>query len=500
MTRLSPSSATSTQPHSQWTAQPGRHMMEGSIRNLMAEALFPLTALVTAGFLTRQLGPNGYGLLVLAVSVVLLIQWSLNAIFARATIKHVSEAADWRPIGTATANLQLMVGTGAMLAIWVLAIPFGRLLGEPDLVWYVGVMAVDIPFACLVQSHRHILTGLGRFGELGLLSVGRWTVRLLLIVGFILVGWGIAGAILGMIGGTLGELLLARRMIRPVLFRWVSWTQWPLWDYALPLFVSSVCGAVFVRLDLLSLKALGGSATQAGLFGAAQNLSLLPGLLGVVVSPLVLSTVSRVRSSGDVTHAVELARNAMRASILLWPLAVLIGGSSQPLVVLIFGESFIDAAPLVRVLVGGAFVMLLTTICLTLLIAFGKPRLLVLVTGPMVVLALVGHLFAIPRWGALGAAGVTCALSLVTAIVAAWLAVKECGVGFPAASLWRSLLAAGGMLGCVGLWPATGLWVLPQLVLGSLLLMALYWVLGEFSDDEISAGRNLLRLSPHFLP
>ncbi len=498
MNHLSRSSVTSIQPHSLWIAQPGRHMMEGSIRNLMAEALFPLTALITAGFLTRQLGPSGYGLLVLAVSIVLLIQWCLNAIFARATIKHVSEAADWGPIGTAAANLQLMAGTGAMLATWILALPFGRLSGEPDLAWYVGIMAVDIPLACLVQSHRHILTGLGRFGQLGLLSASRWMVRLLFIVVFVLAGWGITGAIFGMITGTLGELLLARRVIHPVLFRWVSWAQWPLWDYALPLFVSSVCGAVFVRLDLLSLKALGGSATQAGLFGAAQNLSLLPGLLGAVVSPIVLSTISRVLSRGDVIHAVELSRNAMRATILLWPLAVLIGGSSQPLVVVIFGESFMDAAPLVRMLVAGAFGMLLTTICLTLLIAFGKPRLLVFVTSPLVAVAMIGHLFAVPRWGALGAAGVTCALSLVTATVAAWLAVKECGVEFPAASLWRSLLAAGGMLGGVTLWPVTGLWVFSQLVIGSLLLVVLYWVLGEFSADEISVGRSLLGMPRRF--
>ncbi|MEQ1626805.1 MAG: oligosaccharide flippase family protein, partial [Nitrospira sp.] len=151
----------------QWSPQPGRQMLEGSLRNLLAEALFPVTALVTAGFLTRQLGAEGYGVLALAVTLVSWIQWSLNAVFSRATIKYVSEASDWRPVGTAAVNLQLFAGSGAMLLIWILAVPSSWLFGEPNLAWYLGLLAIDIPLSCVVQAHRHILNGVGRFGRCG---------------------------------------------------------------------------------------------------------------------------------------------------------------------------------------------------------------------------------------------------------------------------------------------------------------------------------------------
>ena len=97
-------------------------MLEGSIRNFLAEALFPLTALVTAAFLTRRLGPDGYGLLVLAVTLVVLIEWSLNSIFSRATIKHVGEAKDWHGLsrfrlrGLRKVNVEaLLIATGQNL-------------------------------------------------------------------------------------------------------------------------------------------------------------------------------------------------------------------------------------------------------------------------------------------------------------------------------------------------------------------------------------------------
>lgn len=478
----------------QWSSQPGRQMLEGSFRNLLAEALFPLTALVTAGFLTRQLGVEGYGVLVLAVTLVSWIQWSLNAVFSRATIKYVSEAADWRPVGTAAVNLQLFAGSGAMLLLWVFAIPLGWLFGEPNLAWYLSLLAIDIPLSCVVQAHRHILNGVGRFGRCGMLSAGRWTVRMVLIVVFVLLGWSITGAILGMIGASLAELLLARRAIRPALFRRVAWNEWPLWDYAMPLFISSACGTLFIRLDLLSLKALGGSGVQAGLYGAAQNLSLLPSLLGAVVAPILLATVSRVLSGIDAPHAGELARNAMRGSLLLLPLGALIAGTAGPLAILIFGEPFAAIALILACLVIGGFVMLLMTVCLTLMIAFGYPRLLVLVTGPLVPLALVGHILAVPRWGAAGAAAVTGCLSVMAAVAAAVLSVRVCGLAFPWDSFWRALLGAGLAFGYAIFWPALGLWVLVKLAIGSLLLVFFYWVIGEFSAEEIAVGHNLLHM------
>jgi O-antigen/teichoic acid export membrane protein len=476
-----------------WPAQPGRHMMEGSLRNLLAEALFPLTALVTAAFLTRRLGTDGYGLLVLTVTIIAWLQWSLNAVFARATIKHVSQSADWRPVGTAAVNLQLFVGSGAMLLTWGLAVPLSRLLNEPNLAWYLGLMAIDIPLSCVVQAHRHILTGLGTFGHCAVLSAGRWTIRLGLIVVFVSLGWSVTGAIVGMIGASVGELLLARRAIRPALFRRISWTEWPLWDYAMPLFLSSSSATLFLRLDLLSLKALGGSAVDAGVYGAAQNLSLLPGVLGLVVAPILLSTVSRVLSRGEAEDAGELARNALRGGLLLFPLAALVCGAAEPLVLLVFGEPFAAAVPIMRVLMGAAFVMLLTTISLTLLTAYGKPRLLLLVTGPLVPLALAGHLLAVPQWGPLGAAAVTGLLACLAAAAAISLATRVCRLAFPGTTLLRAMVTTGLVLGFAVLWPVSGLWIVPKLAIGGLLTVTLYWALGEFSVGEVALARSLLR-------
>jgi O-antigen/teichoic acid export membrane protein len=180
----------------------------------------------------------------------------------------------------------------------------------------------------------------------------------------------------------------------------------------------------------------------------------------------------------------------------------LIAGTAGPLAVLIFGEPFAAMAPILAWLVTGGFVMLVMTVCLTLMIAFGYPRLLILVTGPLVPLALAGHILAVPRWGAVGAAAVTGCLSVMAAVAAAVLSARVCGLAFPWASLWRALLGAGLAFGYAVLWPAVGLWVFLKLAIGCLLLVMFYWAIGEFSAEEIAVGHNLLHMPviPHRPP
>ena len=479
---------------SHWSSQPGRHILEGSIRNLLAEGLFPLTALITAAILSRRAGVDGYGVLVLAVTSIVWIQWGLNSLFSGATIKHVGAAKDWQPIGTAAVNLQLMVGTAAMLILWLLAAPLSRLLGEPRLFAYLALLALDIPLFCVVQAHRHILAGIGEFGTCALLSAGRWVVRLVLIVGLVAMGLSISAAMLGIIGASIAELTLARRYVRPALFRRVSAADWPLWDYALPLFLSALSVSTFVRIDLFFLKALGGTAEQAGHYGAAQNLAQLPGLLAVSIAPFLLSTLSRVLSMGNHAQAHELSRHALRFSLILVSMAAVVAGTASELVVLVFGAAFTPSASLLAILILGSSALLVLTVSTTILVALGRPSLTVRLTAPLVPLAIIGHLLVVPRLGAVGAALVTAMLEFAAAAAGLFAVSRLWDLGPLRDTLWRSLMVGGFayVLGVAS--PVSGAWVLIKLVVVCATVVAGYWALGEWSPEEVTLARSLLRM------
>ncbi len=178
-------------------------MVDGTIRGFLAEALLPLTGLITSAFLTRRLGPASYGLFTLAATLVTWIEGSIVTVFARATFKFIAETEDWRPIGTAVVQLHLAASGGAMLLLWLLASPIAVLFNEPVLATYLWLFAFDIPLFSLARAHQNVLIGIGGFNQRALVSASRWITRLILNVPLVPGRLAVPGRILGHLRGDL---------------------------------------------------------------------------------------------------------------------------------------------------------------------------------------------------------------------------------------------------------------------------------------------------------
>lgn len=397
-----------------------RHIVEGTIWVFLAEALLMPTGLIITVFLTRRLGPEGYGLFTLAAVLVAWVESSIKSVFDRTTVKFIGQAEEWRPVGTTVVRLHLAASAGATLLLWLLAPSIATLLNEPLLATYLRLFALDIPIYGLARAHRNILVGIGDFRQRALTSAGRWITRVLLIVLLVELGLSVPGAILGTIGASLVELVIGRFHVRPSLFRRSNFPIRQLWGYAAPLFLFALSLLFYSKMDLLMLKALGGTAALAGIYGAAQNLTRLPKIFVKSLSPLLLSTLSRTLRAGEGRPARELGRNAMRVVIGLLPLAGMTAGAAPEIVELIFGPQYLPAAPLLSLLVFGGVASAMMSVVASILIAAGKPGWTFVLTGALLPLAIAGHLLLIPRLGALGA-------SLVTTVVASLGALAAVG-------------------------------------------------------------------------
>jgi hypothetical protein len=304
---------------------PRRHIVDGTIRVFLAEALILPTGLVTVIFLTRRLGPEGYGLFTLAAVLMNWIGWTIPSLLSRASIKFVSEAPDWRSVGTIVLRLYLTLSCVAALLLFFLAGPVSGLLNEPSLTACLRLFAIEIPLFSLAVAHRNILTGIGKFRQRALTSAGRWSSRLILIVLLVEMGFSVHGAILGSIGAALVEMVIGRFYVRPSLFHRSSFPARRLFSYAVPLSFFALTMQLFTKLDLIMLKLLGGTTEQAGFYGAAQNLSIVPGIFALSFSPLLLSTLSQMLGAGEGHSARDLGRDAMRTVTWLLPVAGILG-------------------------------------------------------------------------------------------------------------------------------------------------------------------------------
>jgi O-antigen/teichoic acid export membrane protein len=407
-------------------------------------------------------------------------------LFSRGTIKLIAEAADWKPIATTVLRMHAASGLVTMLLVILFARPLAAVLEEPRLTFYLVLFALDPLLLALSRAHRSVLIGAGRFREQAVPLALRQVARLLLIVVFVESGLSIAGAVLGLVGASAVELIAYRRYIRPRIFPASDYPARRVWNEATPIFFSALCLALFGRVDLFALTALGLPTSDAGYYGAAQNLSIVPGLFAMSFTPLLLSTLSTMRANGEHEGVRAMCRDAMRLVFGMLPFAAMASGASDEIVRLIFGPDFGPTAPLLACLIFGKVAAVMISITVVMLIVIQRPMFSILLAAPLLALAIAGHLAFIPRFGAMGAAYVTAGLESAGAIVALALAHRFMRVLPPGSTVMRTLLVTAAAWLAAWAWPAAGVWLAAKLALITFGIVAAYALLGEFRPNEMA--------------
>jgi O-antigen/teichoic acid export membrane protein len=468
-------------------------MLSGTILAFLAEALALPIGILIAALLTKHLGAGGYGLFTLAATLVIWIESLIVSLFAGATVKLVSEAAEWRPVATAALRLYTITGVGAMIVLWVLASPIAILLNEPALANLLSIYAVDIPVSCLVHAHRSILIGTGGFTQRALASMVRFMARYCFVALLVGLGLAVPGAILGYVGASVVELMLIRRYVRPTLLGRCEFPLHKFRGYTTPLFLSNLSLSLFERLDLLMIQWLGGRAEFAGIYGVAQTLSTAPGIVTAAVAPLLLSSQSRMLQAGQQGQARDMGREALRAATWLFPMSAAVAGAAPEIVAWIYGKSFSSAALPFGILILGQTALVMRSVITTSLIAAGRPAFSSTLAAPLVPLAMVGHLVLIPHLGSLGASLVTAGVAVLGVLAAVVAGYHVLGLLPPPVTLARGLLLCGLAYFAAASWPAPGLLLLVKLPLLAVGVMLGFVVLGEFTARDLELVRDMLR-------
>ena len=459
-------------------------LTDGVVLGFAAELVLLPTGLITAAVLTRTLGPAGYGLFSVAATFITWLAFTTTTLLARAAVKFVSEADDWRAVGTGVLRWRFVVGSVAFLTVMLGANAFSRLLGAPELAPYLRVFAIDLLLFNLARAYRDVLTGRGRFRAVAAVSLARWLTRLALIVALVRITGSIMGAVLGSVGATAVELLVAERLGRvPIRGRsTIAWSR--MWQVAAPLMVYGAAMQLFSKIDLFALSALRGTSPDVGLYAAAQNLAVPPGLFALSLAPLLLATLGRLRRSGAEADARRVARDALRVSIALIPLAALIAGTADELVRVVFGPSFAGSGLLLALLFAAGVALVVMSVSVSVVTAMDAQRLVSVLGVGVLGGALVGHLVMIPRFGAVGAATVTACLSAAGGLASVILVQRLWHVN-AYATLIRAVLIAGPVYWLATLLPTSGAAALvAKLAVLSALVVAAFVAMGELDAGE----------------
>ncbi len=407
---------------------------QGSARIFAAELLILPTGLVTAGYLTRHLGPDGYGLLTLSVSAIGWLQWTASSMLARASNRAIAAVGDWRPVAAEVVHLHLVLGAALGLVVLIAAPFLSAALGQPSLTTTIRLLALESPLLVVAQGYRGALVANGDHHWVSVVSAVRWVVRMFAVIGMVALGWSVNGAVGGMIVSSAVVLGMSRLRVGTLHRATVQdrrAMRAGLLLLAAPVALAGIGARLFERADLFLLAALGGSAASLGHYGAAQNLTVVLSLLSGAVSPVVLATVTRMRLQGQREEVRRLQQDVLRLPYLVLPFAALAAGAAPEIMRVIYGASFVDAASPFALLMFGSTALAAVSLSTVLLVAIDRAWAVVGLTGPMLLALLVLTLVLVPRYGAAGPAIASLAVSTVAAGVGQILVGRYAAVSVP---------------------------------------------------------------------
>jgi len=375
--------------------------LRGPVLVFLADALVLPVGLMTVVLLSRLWGPAEYGLYGLALSITLLLEWLVVALFGGVGLQMMARDPQAEDIANFLLQANTAAGTAAAL---LLAAAAPLLASEPlrSLLWLGALM---LPLAGAGQAHRARLIVLERLS----LRAGGVALRMLIRALGIL-------AVVHWEGGVFAGIAVfpVAGLIEVVFYRFWLRTKW--WGgrgkVRLPL-RSAAAYLVFTgsqrlveRMDLLLLRALGFPLAEVGIYAAAQSVAVPPALLGNSYATTVQARV----------HLAESRQEGRRSG--WWAMAVgmsTVPGAlaavylAEPLVALAYGPKFRGTEGLVPpLLLAGAF-HATSTLASAALQGLGHVRWTSALGVAQVAVTAVALWLVVPRYGAAGAAWTWCA-------------------------------------------------------------------------------------------
>lgn len=384
---------------------------------------------------TRALGPEGYGAVVLALSVTTIVARFLDFTFGEAVVHHghralaAGDVSGLRSLMRLSLILDLVIGVVLAGVLLLLAVPLAEIAAadgiDPTLVRIaaLGVLVVTVDgttsAVLLVASRPHLRAWVQAAASL---------FRVAGVAVAVVLGGGPEAIMISyVVSGAASSMLLG----------WVAWrAAWRQWARAprgsLPVGASRLVRFAFQSSATTSIGAAGeslfplvlgnlASPGAVGTFRAAMLPVLASNMLSQPLRLVLFPEQARLHAEGRVAELREATRGYTLLALSVAGPAAVIGWFAMPaLITLLFSSSFDGAVTAARILLVAAVVQFALSWSKSFHAAVGRPHVRTILAAITVALSLV-LLLALGDEGAEGAAIAYTAATVTTAV--AWLVI-----------------------------------------------------------------------------
>jgi O-antigen/teichoic acid export membrane protein len=415
-------------------------------------------SLLNSVVLARTLGVERLGAYAYAMGVTALFGLLPNMGISTVVTRTIAREPDAGAGMVASAiRLQMLLAVGVLILVPSFA---AVLPGQPVPLGYVALAAAQLAVGTMSWPYLAVLAGRARYDRITVAELASGLAGTATLIG--------AAALHGGVAAFLWAHILAAGLAA-VGARWIATPfisvggreRLPLSTLlreATPFGATAAVQGLYTRLDSVMLGQMA-SRTTLGLYSAAYKAINLAVYFGsTVAGPLFPLMAQEPRLGTPLAY-----RRAVRALGVTGPaMALTFSGLAAPLLHLLFGADYAAAAPILVILAWSAAANWLYAPLGIALQARGHERLWLasLILGTVV--NAMGNLWAIPRWGGVGAAGVTLASEVVLLAWGGWFVWRKLSIppsgGFILAGLVSTgigVLVLGFLRGPAGPWIAT---------------------------------------------
>lgn len=349
--------------------------------------------------LARTLGPEQFGILS-AISALITIVCSMGDLgVASALINFIPKLKEKRSVLISTSlSFEILVGIFIIIlfsifAIYNTSIIPGSLRGQ---LLIAGFLSVNYLFLGFVQG---IFTAERRFWGYSFSQIIDAGVKIVIIYILLSISrLSIETALLANVISTLLTLIIifGKEFLKTKLSIDNGIFQ-KLFSFAKWIAVTRIFSVFISRIDVILLNLLS-SSFQAGIFAAANRITLLFSLIVSSLSAVINPRFSGFNNGGMVTSYIKKLIGLISLASLLMLISALF---AKPIIDIVFGDKFISAIPVFQSLTV-AMIPFMFSLAVTpaLIYTFNENRFVAQITAFQVILMVILEIFLIPKLGA----------------------------------------------------------------------------------------------------
>lgn len=450
--------------------------------------------------LTRLISKEQFGVYQVVTGTISIINAVIVIGTSQTVSKYISQdesKAD--AVKSKALRLQLAVGAGTALAFALLAPVIADYLNDSGLTNYLRLAALITLSYSFYSVYVGYFNGQKKFLTQAGLDISYSTMKLVFIVLFVWLGFGVAGGIGGFALAAACVLILSAIAAGKGERKGEVRTR-DLFTFQFYLLMFTLVLNLLQKVDLLLIKALSSpdakmASDNSGSYSAAIYIANITYQVIISATFVIFPLVSQSTFADDRELTRSYISNTLRYTLMIMAvLATLFSANAEGVMHVFFPADYQSGSPVLAIAAFGMLFFGLIYVMTTIITASGRPT-VSLVIGVVTLAASAGlNTLLIPEYGIKGAATGMSASMLLGAMIGSVYLIAKFGALMPVISILRIALCSGAVYAAsVAFTPASKVLIVGKLAVLCVVYAIALVAVREIGRDDLASVKKVFK-------